>query len=463
MDVKYFFHNKKKFRFTKVITACLILTLNHYTYAAVTPVKKSMDPPRAGGPLLGLSDNELAFFEQGLSQFSEIQSVIGAEPDTEVGLGPRFNLNSCAGCHAQPAIGGTSPAVNPQIDIATHFGATNTIPSFISINGPIREARFIKNPDGTPDGGVHNLFVISGRSDAPGCHIQQPDFANQQANNNIIFRIPTPLFGSGLIQNIPDATILANETSNLSLKKTLGISGHVNRDFNDVKMSQGHPNRNGNDGTITRFGWKAQNKSLLLFAGEAYNVEQGVTNPLFQNERDETPGCVFNPIPEDDTHFDETNTAAVPADIQQFAIFMQFLAPPTPAPSTPKSTLGAALFSSIGCAVCHKPSMQTAKSSTPALSEKTAQLYSDLLVHHMGTGLADGITQGLAGPDEFRTAPLWGVGQRLFFLHDGRATDLNTAILAHASTGSEANAVIANYQNLFVNQKSALIAFLQTL
>ena len=151
------------------------------------------------------------------------------------------------------------------------------------------------------------------------------------------------------------------------------------------------------------------------------------------------------------------------SDLVGFATFMRFLAPPIPAPSTPASTRGSALFTSIGCSLCHTPSMKTATSSVAALSNQTVNLFSDLLLHHMGTGLTDNITQGLAGPDQFRTAPLWGVGQRLFFLHDGRTSDLMTAIQAHASSGSEANAVIQNFNNLFIDQQSDVISFLQTL
>ena len=80
------------------------------------------------------------------------------------GLGPTFNLDSCSGCHSQPSIGGSSPATNPQVAVATLMGAKNVVPSFITANGPIREARFVRNRDGSPDGGVHSLFVITGRS-----------------------------------------------------------------------------------------------------------------------------------------------------------------------------------------------------------------------------------------------------------------------------------------------------------
>src|SRR5262249_18001423 len=142
-------------------------------------------------------------------------------------------------------------------------------PAFIAANGPVREARFVANPDGSPDGGVHDLFTITGRTGANGCTLAQPDFATALRNNNVIFRIPTPTFGAGLIEQIQDSTIIANQAANPAQKLALGIGGRVNT----VPIT-GETNNNGNDGTISRFGWKAQNKSLLLFSGEAYNVEQ---------------------------------------------------------------------------------------------------------------------------------------------------------------------------------------------
>lgn len=138
----------------------------HYAYASPPKIQ-----PRAGGPIPGLTANQLKYFNAGLAAFSEVASVTGTEPGTnDGGLGPRFNLNSCVGCHSFPATGGSSPPVNPQVAVATEFGAKNTVPSFITINGPVREARFIRNPDGSPDGGVHALYVIAGRADAPGCN-----------------------------------------------------------------------------------------------------------------------------------------------------------------------------------------------------------------------------------------------------------------------------------------------------
>jgi len=430
-------------------------------------------PAGAGAPLNGLTVDEAAFFQDGLSRFAEVEAVTKGANN---GLGPRFNSNQCLSCHSHPSAGGSSPPQNPQVAVATLNGAKNTVPWFITQSGPVREARF-KKSNGANDGEVHDLFVITGRTDAPGCNITQPDFlpagdslTGQRGNRNIIFRIPTPTFGAGLIEAIPDSAILANMASDSSTKSSLGISGHANAHLS------GNVNRSANDGTITRFGWKAQNKSLLMFAGEAYNVEMGISNELFPQERDETPGCLFNATPEDTLNFTTPATAgssstAVISDIEAFANFMRMLAPPAPAPATPSSEKGRSTFAKIGCAQCHTPSFTTGKmiasgsSTVPsvALSNQTANLFSDLLVHHMGEGLADGITQGGAGPDEFRTAPLWGVGQRVFFLHDGRTSNLVEAIRAHRSHGSEANKVIEHFNKLSIQEQQEIIDFLRSL
>jgi CxxC motif-containing protein (DUF1111 family) len=123
----------------------------------------------------------------------------------------------------------------------------------------------------------------------------------------------------------------------------------------------------------------------------------------------------------------------------------------------------------VGCALCHTPTLRTGTSTVAALSNKDANLFSDLALHAMGPGLADNILQGAARGDEFRTAPLWGLGQRIFFLHDGRTSDLRAAIAAHRSGGnsqfgpSEANAVINNYNSLSAGSKQDVLNFLRSL
>jgi CxxC motif-containing protein (DUF1111 family) len=433
-------------------------------FAARDPGVRS-GPAGAGGILSGLTGTtEERAFGNGREQFEEVQSVQGEQfvPDTELGLGPRFNLDSCAGCHAQPDIGGTSPFVNPQVEVAKKEGADNDVPSFIKKDGPVREARFKFNSDGTPDGGVHALFTITGRRDASGCSLHQPDFRAAVARQNVVFRIPTPLFGAGLIEAIDDDTILANMQANSATKQSLGIRGRANK-------LTGRPNTSGNDGTITRFGWKAQNKSLEIFSGEAYNVEQGITNELFPQERDETPTCYFNATPENRTNFDATVPLEVPSDVVRFAVFMRFLAPPMAATDNQSIVRGRKLFSDVGCAMCHTPTLHTGKSPVQALRDKDANLYSDLVLHNMGPGLADDVSQGNAGGDEFRTAPLWGLGKRIFFLHDGRTKDLVEAIQAHAGFGggqyvpSEANQVVGQFNRLNEIEKQHLLNFLRSL
>ena len=443
-------------------------------------------PASAGNPLPGLNPGELALFNEGIARGNEVEATCdtcanvplgspgGPGLFNSAGLGARFNGTTCMACHSQPAIGGSSPVLNPQIDMAHQRGATNAIPSFIALNGPVREVRFKYNNDGSRDGGVHALFTVKGRSDAPLCNIQQPDFVTATQQNNISFRIPTPLFGAGLIESIQDVAIRAQMNSNLSQKAALDIQGAVNT--------------SGNDGTITRFGWKAQNKSLMMFAGEAYNVEMGVTNEMFPTARDETPSCNLGAEPNDVTRTtdpDFHSPTGILADWVQFALFMRFLDAPQPAVLSASALRGQLLFGSAGCAQCHTPSFHTQPAplgpQTVALQNKSVNLYSDLLIHHMGANLADDIIQGNAGPDMFRTAPLWGLGQRIFFLHDGRANDLAQAIAAHYSSGkkaagnnndgfkppdypdSEANAVVQNFLALSQTDQQAILDFLRSL
>jgi CxxC motif-containing protein (DUF1111 family) len=407
----------------------------------------------AGSPLPGLTTQELALFVGAQTAFEEVDSVSGDGVNGEEGkgLGPTFNGNSCKMCHQQPASGGSSPGLqspqnpipNPQIALATLRGATNAIPSFISTTTPTREARFPI----AAGGGVAGLFSNRGRTDAPGCALGQPNFAAQVASGDIIFRIPTPTYGTGLMENMPDLALAAN----LTTPHVFPVSGRLNT--------------SGNDGTVTKFGWKAQNKSLVIFAGEAYNVEQGVSNENFTNERSAVAGCVFNGSPEDHTNnggLDAGSPADVSSDTVLFAAFMRFLAPPNAADPDGSVTAGRAVFLAVGCGDCHTPSLTTGPSPYAALNNVTFEPFSDIAVHNMGT-LADGVPQGGAAADEFRSAPLWGVGQRLFFLHDGRTANLVTAINSHCSTGSEANTSVNALAARSATDRQNLVNFLRSL
>src|SRR5262249_28417356 len=478
-------------------------------------------PPGAGKPIDGLTPIELSMFNEGLQRAIQLEAVCDSCSDltlgsfidpakaklvfqtNSAGLGTRFNGDQCLGCHNQPALGVSGgfqvpnpqdpqakqrPPENPMFDLFPHRkGATNKVPSFITQFGPIREVRFVKNPDGPPDGGVHQLFTVVGRSDifTPGMPntctaevLPSTDFEGELKKGNLRFRIPTPLFGLGMLDGIQDREILARHEATAALRQELGILGV--------------PNSSGNDGTITRFGWKAQNKSITMFAGEAYNAEMGTTTELFPQAVDETSECTFdksepNDIvrmdPDDSRNQGFNNPLHEVPDWLMFGLFMRFLDAPKPVPLSHSAKRGERLFGTgsdhpgIGCVLCHTATMVTPpKSETEALQSLTVHPFSDLLIHHMGRGLADDITQGAATGDMFRTAPLWGIGQRIFFLHDGRTNDLLQAIQAHQSAAqtcgadpspcygpSEANAVIQRFNNLSAEDKQAILEFLRSL
>jgi CxxC motif-containing protein (DUF1111 family) len=475
----------KKAKLASILTLALLFFAGT-AFAQSDPGVRSTTGINAGQPFASVTGNpnDLAFFQAGLAQFNEHQTVTGDNP----GLGPRFNTDSCGSCHSQPAPGGSSPSANifprvgpnPESQLIANGvvnGNFNTIPSFIAANGPVREARFpfFFNANGTantnnPNGGVETIFTVTGRSDAGSCNLQQPSFAAAAAANNLIFRIPTPTFGTGLMANIDDSTLLINLAGNAN--NGLGIAGTFNH--------------NGNDGTISRFGWKAQNKSLMIFSGEAYNVEMGISNELFTQDRplpgedgnggsggQGLPASCLNlagiGYPEDITHSGGTSASTVTSDVGLFNVFMQFLDQPTPSTTSPGGAAsiarGRSLFSAIGCAVCHTPSLTTQPSNlTAGLGHATANLFSDLAIHHMGNVLNDNVSQGGAGGDQFRSAPLWGLGQRIFFLHDGRCSDLLCAIEAHESNGGEASNVEFIFDNnLTPSQQQDVLNFLRSL
>ena len=507
----------------------------------VQPPSVSPAPVADGaGQIVANAGNLAGTWFEALTVFSTQASVNGTDNSGGAGkfirgLGPSFNAESCFQCHSQPAVGGSSPgcvgsfcsnmnanpttgavtskfssANNPQIVDANDRGAVNSIPSFVQTRdntGPMIEARFPKavgagpstlgNPATVPGGAVAELFVIAGRTDAPtNCTIQQVDFQSAEADHNIVFRIPIPTFGDGFVESTPETVLSAAANA---AKTEAGTSFGA--------ISFGVFNLSGNDQTITRFGWKAQNKSLFMFSGEASNVEMGVTNELFPTERTygNAPDCTTNQLPEDVTQsltaaqienitgplpaptpsVDEPGvTSKISSNIENDSIFMRLNGAPAICDfnsgvnattglaqcltvGTDQSVLrGAALFgnsvlpaptgtapATIGCVFCHWQTFTTGPSTTPTLSNATFHPFSDFGLHHMG-GLADGVSQGLALGDQFRTAPLWGLGQRLFFLHDGRASSLLTAIADHClapATGtaaSEACTVVTNFNNL---------------
>jgi CxxC motif-containing protein (DUF1111 family) len=424
---------------------------------AGTPFRVSDPGVRAAATDAGtaVSGVDAPSFAKARHAFREVHSIAG-DLESGAGLGPGFNGTSCGACHAFPSLGGSSPKRNPQLEMAIAHGARNNIPDFMQADGPVLAVRLKRGAGSTAAGDVLPLFTVNGRSDAFNCAVKTPDFRD---NGNLSFRIPTPLFGSGLIENIPDSVILANRRMYATAKLRLEIGGEPNA---------------GEDGALGRFGWKAQHRSLMEFAGEAYRTEMGVPNEIFGYRRESlTPVCyTLYEAAYDDPNYTPTYEINSEPPVLLFTRFMRFLKPPAPVKEFPGATVhsirnGSRLFESVGCSLCHTPSLRTGKSDLPALNDREAPLYSDLLLHHMGSRLADGIVQGRAVSGQFRTAPLWGVGQRIFFLHDGRTTDLLVAIQDHASDGgglpSEANAVIGRFNGLSPAEQQDIVNFVRSL
>ena len=280
--------------------------------------------------LTGLTADERESFFLGRKAFLSINSVQGERyfPDTEAGLGPLYNLDSCGGCHAYPEPGGSSPAKNPQFEAARRHGAVNAIPGFLETNGPALQVRRRGDREG-----IHPLFSIAGRKDAGNCGMHVMDFNDAHRKNQLVFRIPAPLYGAGYISAIASSEIVTNAEKDREAKRALGIHGEANLIAPSV---------------IGRFGWKAHLPSLELFSAEAYRNEQGVTNEYFPDELTEgtSGGCELNPVPEDKTVTGRRGTEGM-SNVLRFANFARFLAPP-PGPSASESEPGRRLFAQTG-------------------------------------------------------------------------------------------------------------------
>ncbi len=361
-----------------------------------------------GQPLPGLTPRQLELFGEGRDEFMEVETA-------EEGLGPIFNGLSCAQCHSVPTVGGG--------------GFINEVRA-----GRLDASGTFHEP---PGGSLMNMFSIPP-------HLAQESIP---ADANVVaFRRAIPLFGSGLVEAIPDDAIIA--LANLTAKPP-GVAGRVHR-VTDVVTGQRR---------VGRFGWKAQHATLKSFAGDAYKNEMGITNELFPQENapngDEALLALVDRVadPED---LPDPVTGRSGAD--RFANFMRFLALPPRGPITDSVRQGELVFQQIGCASCHTPSLATGPSAIAALDRKPVPLFSDLLLHDIGTG--DGIAQGDARPNEIRTPALWGLRSRSPLLHNGRAATIEDAIRMH---GGEASAVRSRLEALSAVERQALLDFLRSL
>jgi CxxC motif-containing protein (DUF1111 family) len=369
-----------------------------------------------GDPLPGLTAVQLTRFQAGLAEFEGVEQVI---PD---GLGPVFNNTACSNCHSDPAAGGGSSTL-----FVTRFGRVTG-----GVFDPLTEL-----------GG--SLIQSQGIGNGPWGYNFVGEVVPPQANV-VARRRTTPLFGAGLVAAVPDvALVMLAQQQQFQSREVAGRPSMV------IDPPSTEPQ-------VGRFGWKAQHASLFTFAGDAYLNEMGITTPLFPQENCPQGNCAilaFNPVPAlGGTAPNDTN-----AVLQEFADFMSFLAPPPTQPIPPAGGGGDQIFAAIGCAFCHVPTLQTGPSPVAALSHVTFHPFSDFLLHDMGS-LGDWIVQGGTGAREMRTAPLWGLRNVTAFLHDGRASTITAAILAHDGQGQPAR---NKFARLSPADQARLVAYLKSL
>jgi CxxC motif-containing protein (DUF1111 family) len=391
-----------------------------FSAALIVAQPLSPPPPQAPAPLPATSGSfgQIIAGATAVQQSSANQGFLDFQvvETPQTGLGPLFNDSSCLACHGNPSAGGSSRRT------VTRFGqmtATGFDP-LVAQDGTLLHARAI----------------------APSLLEKVPSNANVTS-----LRLTTPLYGAGLIEAIPDSVIVANAAK----PKPPGIAGRVAW-ITDTATGQLR---------VGRFGWKNQHATLLAFSADALNNEIGVTNRLFPKaaapDGNETLLAQF--VSPSAPIEDQPSVITGLSEIDRLTNYMRYLAPPLPAPSSTASVVGRGVFNAIGCAACHTPTLTTGPNSITALANQAVNLYSDLLLHDMGTA-ADGIAQGVAGTSEMRTSPLWGIRVRQLFMHDGRATTLQQAILDHAGEGTSSTQA---YTRLSATQQNQLLAFLSTL
>ena len=395
-------------RMNRVVNCVVVLGIMTLVLQ-VTPYAQKL--LRLGEPLPGVSPVEFERFRLGLDDFLEVETA-------EEGLGPAYNGTSCSECHSIPAVGGIAPVTT------------------------VRAGRRLFNgqfEDFDPRrGSLFQLFSIP----THGCQSVIPREANVIAR-----RVPIPLFGAGLVEAIPDETLLALQDP--EDRDRDGISGRA-----AVVMDRGS-----GESRIGRFGWKAQMATLLEFGADAYRNEMGITNDLFMEELthnlSEAQLLACDPIPEPE---DVPELGTGLRGIDNFEAFMKFLAPLPRGPITAKALGGREVFDAVGCSACHVPTLMTGSNPNPLFDRKPVQLFSDLLLHDIGTG--DGIQQAAGRPEEIRTPALWGLRFRRPLLHDGSAATIADALLRHEG---EAQSTIQRLRNVSSRAKSDLLAFLESL
>jgi len=352
-------------------------------------------------------------------QFKQAAKAFEEREDIDDGIGPTYNAQACAECHQNPVTGAISQITEQRA-------------------GTLVAGNFVDAPGGS---------LIASRAIDPAIQERITDDLNVRA-----FRTSLNTLGDGFVESIADSTLIA-----LSASQPSGMQGEVIM----VPVLEA-----GNTPRVGRFGWKNQHASLVSFSADAYLNEMGITSPLQPTENTSSGNSVaaFDQVADPEDNGD---------DVEAFADFMRSTKAPArdaALAASPAALAGQARFNSIGCNVCHTPTLQTAPAGTvvnggtftipAALGDKLIHPFGDFLLHDIGTG--DGVVQN--GPpstrNKMRTAPLWGVRTRNRLMHDGESLTFTDAINRHAG---EASGVTAAFNALTPAQKAELITFLTSL
>ena len=410
-------------------------------------------------PARNLGAEDRRSFVVGNSFFNDIWVIAPSSTEGRDGLGPTFNANSCSSCHFKD---GRSAPPAPDEPDGPGLLMRLSVPGEGSNGGPIGDPIYggqlnHRAIPGVPaEGGLVITYdEVGGRyNDGTPYTLQRPTYRVEPALGPLAAdvtmspRVAPALVGVGLLEAVPEATILARADPDDADGD--GISGRPNQVWDGVAERT----------VVGRFGWKANVATVEQQVAGAFLGDIGITSRLQpdQNCTEAQTACgaaVGGGEPELDDH-----------KLQRVTFYTRTLAVPARRPAEADVRRGGAVFEQAGCSACHTPSMRTGPDEIPELAEQPIQPFTDLLLHDMGPGLADGRTDFDASGTEWRTPPLWGIGLvevvngHTRFLHDGRARSLEEAVLWH---GGEAEASQRRYTSLPAPDRTALLAFLRSL
>lgn len=429
-------------------------------------------------PSHGLSIDEEVRFKIGNAVFRKLWVAAPSSTRGSDGLGPLYNSRSCQSCHLKNG-GGRAPSANfpddiaqsmflrlsipPQDDeqkrlLAEHRANTIDEPTYgsqlqnVAVHGLDNEGHmhitYKDEPVTLGDGTVVNLR-------RPTYRIDGLKYGPLHPQTMLSPRVAPPMIGLGLLEAIPESEIRAAATS----ERSNGISGRTNEVWSKELGKT----------ALGRFGWKAGKPSVREQAASALTIDMGLSNPVDRRASGDCtasqPACLN--APNGNTHRDD-DLEVGPKLFEPLVFYAQNVAvPPRRDINDPLVLRGKVAFHALNCQGCHRPSFTTgAVENQPHLSNLTIWPYSDLLLHDMGAGLADDRPEGVASGREWRTAPLWGVGLTKLvsghtqLLHDGRARNIEEAILWH---GGEAQSARDSYAALPKQERDALIKFVESL